>query len=938
MELELSINGVIESLDIAPGESLLTLLRREGYYSVKQGCETGECGVCTVLVDGVARPGCVMLAAQAGGCTLTTVESLGSSRHLHPLQQAFIEVGAVQCGFCTPGMLLSATALLKSNPHPTENEVRDALSGNLCRCGGYEKPVQAVLRAAAMMRGEAVAPLEYSSSGVSNTGKQQAVRPEVGATAKLPAVSATPTAARSDNQLQVVGRSVAVIDAGKLVSGKAAFATDISPRNMLYGRILTSPHAHALIRAINVSQAKALPGVHAVLTYKDVPRVAYSSVERSGVDAGPCDQYSLDYKVRYVGDRVAAVAAETPEVAEQALSLVEVDYEVLPAVLGSRQALEGNAPPLHPEAESRGIYDVARNVAARIHTESGDVETAFAASDLVVEDEYIVPLQQPTPLENHSVITYFDEDDYLVVRTGTQIPHYVRRTLASILNIPARCIRVVRPDVGGDFGVRQELVLEDICSLLTLATNRPVMLAYSRAEELRSSRVSQHYILRIKTGVKRDGTIVANQLVQLASTGAYATHPLITQNRASFGALALYPCPDMRFAAEVLYTNMPPSGALRGYGAQQEFFALESHMDDIARQLGMDALELRRKNLLRSGDEYSLQQALNAGRDTPGLVESSGPLACLRAVEEKLRWREMRGRVSNGHVRRGVGIALASHGNHPGESNGDISTSGAIIKLNVDGSFDVFAAANGGASTTLLAQVAAEVLGVAIDDILMHTSDTSTLPVETGASGSATFYISGGAVQKAAEQVRRQLLSVAGRMLGVLPEALKISAGVITAPNRQSVTITQVAEYALYVENRHIMTTASWKSQHVPLSFTAQGVEIEVDTETGEVHVLKTITAIDAGRVMNPQLIEGQVQGSTTRGLSAAVCEELFYDHKGSPLTTNLSEYLLSLPTSVNTVSLMHAICPKCRHILYRQARPRISLVLKPLPKFPRLG
>lgn len=900
MELELSINGVIESLDIAPSESLLTLLRREGYRSVKRGCETGECGACAVLVDGVARPSCVMLAAQAGGCTLTTVESLGSARKLHPLQQAFIDVGAVQCGFCTSGMLLSASMLLKNNSRPSESEVRDALSGNLCRCTGYEKPVEAVMRAAAILRGETVASQEPIASNVpdkSTTDKQYTASGHggAGATAVLPSVSAATTIAmprvQPQNTLQVVGKSVPVVDAVKLVSGKASFAADSSPRGMIYGRILTSPHAHAVIRAIDVSQAKALPGVHAVLTYKDVPRVPYASGERSPAASGPLDQYMLDATMRYVGDSVAVVAAETAEVAEQALALIQVEYDVRPAILDLRKASEANAPCLHPEAESEGIFDAKRNIAARIRTEVGDVEAAFATADRVIEGEYTVPMQQPTPLENHSTITYFDEDGYLVVRTSSQVPHYIRRTLAKLLNMPARRIRIVRPMVGGDFGAKQELALEGLCALLALTTERPVMLAYARTEE--AHHISQQHLVRLKTGLKRDGTIVACQMVILTSTGAYATHPLIAEGRGTFGALALYPCSNMRFAAEILYTNMPPSAALRGYGAPAEFFALESHIDEIARQIGIDALALRRKNWIRAGDAYPLQKTIPIGNEAPVRIESCGLPACLQKVEEQLHWREMRGKVSNGRLRRGVGVGISLHGNPLGESNGEVGTGGAIIKLNIDGSFDVFTSANegGNVSRTLLTQIIAEALGVGMEDILMHSADSATLPLESGAYGSSTLYVEGGAVQKAAEQVRRQMLVVAGRMLNVLPENLKIIMGEIVTPDGKKTTIAQVAEYALYSESRQIMTTASWKGQRVPPSFAAQGIEVEVDTETGEVRVIKAVTAVDAGRLINPQLIEGQVEGSAVQGLGGAVSEELLYDQQGKPLTTKLSEY-----------------------------------------------
>src|SRR5216684_2626516 len=527
MELELRINGVIKSVDAAPNESLMAALRREGYFGVKHGCETGECGACTVLVDGVPRPSCVMLAAQAGGCTLTTVESLGSARKLHPLQEAFVDTGAIQCGFCTPGMLLSAYALLKRNPGPAEGEVRDALSGNLCRCTGYVKPVQAVLRAAAIMRGEPVDPISRSVSRVVAPrfiegaqfieGNSLLESPEMekkrmtADTVSLRALPKKDNKAASATGLHVVGKPERKLDAVKLATGKPVFVDETELRGMLHGRLLTSPHAHAIIRNIDVARARALPGVHAVLTYKDVPRIPFTTAGQSWPEPGPHDQYCLDYRVRFVGDRVAAVAAETPEVAEQALKLIEVDYEILPALFDPRKAMESDAPRLHPEPESYRIHDASRNIAAHLHAEVGDVVRGFVESDLIVEGEYIVPQVQQTPIENHIVITYWDEDDRLVVRTSTQVPYHVRRIIAPVIGLPPRRIRVVKPRIGGGFGVKQEVLLEDICALLTIATDRPVKLELSRAEEFRSSRSRHPQIIRMKTGVKRDGTLVANQ-------------------------------------------------------------------------------------------------------------------------------------------------------------------------------------------------------------------------------------------------------------------------------------------------------------------------------------------------------------------------------------------------------------------------------------------
>ncbi len=900
MELELRINGVIKSLQAAPNEPLLPLLRREGYCSVKRGCETGECGACTVLVEGIARPSCVMLAAQAGGCELMTLEGLGDTNQLHPLQQAFIEVGAVQCGFCTPGMLLSAYTLLKHNPSPTEQEVRDALSGNLCRCSGYEKPVQAVLQAAAAMRGEKIEPLKYT---IVNATEEQDLQQgkllpvlansAVAATMKLATVTTGTTAASSiscDQQFQVVGQPFPPLNAAKLATGKPTFAGDINVHGMLHARILPSPHAHAVIHTIDIAEAQALSGVHAILTYKDVPRIAYSSVAGTSSTPALQDRYCLDYILRYVGDRVAVVAAETSEIAEQALKLIKVEYEVLPAILDLRQALEPNAPRLHPERESSGIFDSTRNVAAHVCSEIGNVEQSFAQAEMIIEGEYIVSASQQAPLENHTVVTYFDENDCLVVQTNCQAPHYVRHTLTRILDLPARRIRVLSTETSGLAGGRQELLLEDLCALLTMATRRPITLAHTRAEEF-SSRVYSAHILRMKTGVLRDGTIIANQMALLASTGAYGTHPLITQWNSLTTALTLYPCQHMRFMAEVLYTNHAPAGAFCGNSSFQEFFALESHMDEIAHRLGMDALALRRKNWIKAGDLYPMGHKIEPSKQSNTRVESSGLPTCLRIVEDKLNWAAKREHSSakHGRFRRGVGVALAMQEH----ADGQAKTSGAMIKLNEDGSFDIFVSATSGGSgaPTMIAQIAAEVLGVPLTDILMHTSETDSTPFASSADAATAFYAGGGATVKAAEQIRRQILAAAGRMLNILPEALKMSNSLISGPHGQQISIAQVATYALYSDGRQLMTTASCKVQQTPTTFGAQGVEVEVDTETGNVRVLRVITAVDIGRAINPLILEGQIQGLVAQALGATLSEELLYDQQGALLTTNLSEY-----------------------------------------------
>ncbi|MFN2270200.1 MAG: molybdopterin-dependent oxidoreductase, partial [Anaerolineae bacterium] len=623
MRISLTINRQEHAFDISPSETLLALLRRAGYFGVKHGCEDGSCGACTVLVDGMPLNSCITLAVQVQGCQITTIEGVGGaqwrgwkgSEPLHILQEAFIETGAIQCGYCTPAQILTAAVLLETEPDPTEQQVRDAIGGVLCRCTGYVKPVEAVLRAAALLRGESVPDIDRERLGIYPSGEPAPPElfepssdappdsptgpPVQTSTLAPPKVQVAPPAMKP---LHVVGQPEAKIDALKLVQGKPAFTGDIEMRGMLVGKMLWSPLAHARIKHIDVERARALPGVHAVLTHEDLPRVVHSTAGQSHPIPGPLDFVSLDNKVRFVGDRVAAVAAETEEIALRALGLIEVQYEELPVILDPRDALD-NAVIIHDEADYVGFdhSNPTRNLAAEIRIELGDVDTAMADADYVFEKEYSVPRVQQTPIEPYVCVTYWDEDDRLVIRTSTQVPFHVRRMLAPVLGLPVKRIRVIKPRIGGGFGNKQEVYLEDICAHLTIVTGRPVIMEYTREEQFVSSTSRHPMIIKMRTGVMDDMSILANEMVVLSDTGAYGNHALTVTGNTGHKAMSLYNAPNIRFYADVVYTNNPASGAYRGYGVPQGFAALEPHMEFIARQMGWDALDFRLKNIVQAG-------------------------------------------------------------------------------------------------------------------------------------------------------------------------------------------------------------------------------------------------------------------------------------------------------------------------------------------------
>ncbi len=922
MNINLHLNSESCTLDVRPGELLLHALRRAGYYGVKHGCETGECGACAVLIDGKLVNTCMMLAAQADGRDILTIEGVSPDRPgqrgvLDPIQQAFVETGAIQCGYCTPAQVLAAKALLDRTPHPTEAEVRDALSGILCRCTGYVKPVQAVLRAAAARRGETLAPVDHPAitppPGLFGPSGDREAMPGDAAHTEPPEAAGffgpnleTRTIAPPKlvvvppkAETSVVNKPEIKVDAAKLVKGRAAFVDDIDLPGLLHAALLTSPHAHARIKRIDASQARQLPGVHAVLTYQDIPRVVYASGGQSYPNPRPYDQVSLDNKVRHVGDRVAFVAAETPEIAQQALELIEVEYEVLPAVFDPIAAMQPGAPMIHDEPDAIGIHDAKRNIVCHIHAADGDIDAHMAEADRIVERTYTVHQVQQASIEPHICITYWDEDDRLVVRTSTQVPFHARRMLAPLIGLPIARIRVIKPRIGGGFGGKQEMLIEDICAHLTLATGRPVRLEYTRAQEFTSARSRHPQIITFKVGVKNDGALTAIDLHTIGNTGAYGTHGLTVQMVSGFRGLSTYKAPALRFECDVVYTNIPTPGAYRGYGAPQALFALEGVMEEVAEEIGMDVIEFKRLNWIKLGDPIVMARAMGEGREGfDQVVTSSGLEECVQQGAAAIGWERRalgdayRIDPARPHIRRGLGLAVVMHGT--GIAGLDMGA--ASIKLNDDGSFNLMVGATdiGTGADTVLAQIAAETLGVPLKDIIIYSSDTDFTPFDTGAYASSTTYISGGAVLKAAEDCAKQIIDHTAKHLlkGANPERMWLKDRRIWASDGRSVPLEQVALHSIHQEDqKQIQAVASHMSYASPPPFAAQYAEVEVDIETGQVEVKQLIMAVDCGVAINPVTSAGQIEGGMTQALGYAHCEAMVYDEKGVSQATDFTRY-----------------------------------------------
>lgn len=694
----------------------------------------------------------------------------------------------------------------------------------------------------------------------------------------------------------VVGHSSRKVDGLSLATGRARFVADEIPNGTLYAAVLASPHAHANILSIDSTRAKALPGVHAVLTHEDVPREPHTTAGQGYPEPSPYDSFVLDRKVRYVGDRVAAVAAESPEIARKALSLIDVEYDVLPAVMAVREAMVDGAPVIHDEPEAKVVipieFDPAHNLAAAVETSVGDPEGALAKASHSIEAEYETHYAQHCPIEPHVCLTYFDERDRLIIKTSTQVPFHVRRIVAQALKIPVRMIRVIKPRIGGGFGAKQEVLLEQLCAALSLATRRPVLFELTRAQEF-TSRTRHPQVINVRMGADGEGNFQAIDLDVLMNSGAYGAHALTVACNSGSKVLPLYPCDHVKFRARTAYTNLPVGGAYRGYGATQSAFAVECVVDDLAEKLGIDPLEIRQKNHIQSGESSPIFAALGEGR--PGVDQSIGSCGlpeCIERGAEAIGWAEKRAIRDEGIVKRGVGMCALMQGS----SIPEIDMGAATIKLNDDGSINLLIGATdlGTGSDTILAQIAAEVLGLDVDDVIVLSSDTDITPFDVGAYASSTTYLSGQAVKKAAEDIAQQILEVAAEILeGKFdPSELHLENRCVVPPSGDRLPLREIGHHSLYVSNqRQIAATASHVTDRSPPPFSAHFASVEVDTETGLVRVLEYVAAVDCGTAINPALAEGQVEGAVLNGISYALTEQYLFDEKGRMTNSSFRDY-----------------------------------------------
>ncbi len=863
--ISLTVNGVRRDLDVDPGRSLLDVLREDlDLTGAKRGCDGGECGSCTVLLGTRSVMACLLPVSRVGGRPVTTIEGLapaGGAR-LDRLQEAFVELGATQCGFCIPGTILEARALLETRPRPTRQDVVTRLSRNLCRCTGYVKIVEAVHRAAG-----------------------------AGAGRPAPAAIGGPAA----------GAPVPKFDSRDQVTGAARYAADLKTPGMLHAKILRSPHHHARILALDTAAAAAMDGVAAVVTAADVPGEAAMLNARPQVAL-----FSRD-RVRFVGEAVAAVAAVSEAVAAEAVRRIRVEYEPLPAVLDPLEAMREDAPRLDP------AYPNWVLAAAVTH---GDVERGFAEADVVVEGTYRTAPREHAPMEPEAGLAYVDGDGRLVVHAPHHHPFAGQIWLAEMLGIDRDRVRLVCPTMGGNFGHRGDFLHDGVIALLTLKTGKPVRIVYTREESLLGSCKAHSYVLRYRTGARRDGTLVALEAEIVGDGGCWIPHPEATAKPSSIRGNAQfapgpYRVPNARVTVYEVCTNRPRSNPMRGTHIPDLAFAWDSQMDQLAARLGMDPLEFRLRNVLRPGDRTVTGQLLD---------ESVGARPTLEAL--RAPYRAARARAAEDPPpapwRRGVGLACVwqVNGGGRGEEAGGgwhgrkLGPARAAVALEEDGRVRVFCGLveKGQGITVAVAQIAATELGLPLDRLVMVAGDTLLAPYPVGTSGQRTMFHVGGAVQRACRELRAALVAAAAERLGADPAAVAFHDGWAVCPGREEARLS-LAELArtlrergrpLRYEGTFVFEKTETAGGPV-FGYCAQLVELDVNLETGAIRVPRVTYVADVGKLINPLTFEGQVEGGVVMGLSYALRERFVpgatrtLEAYGLPTTREMPDAVVSL-------------------------------------------
>jgi CO/xanthine dehydrogenase Mo-binding subunit/aerobic-type carbon monoxide dehydrogenase small subunit (CoxS/CutS family) len=835
--MSFQINGK-EFLEVPQaGQCLRTFLRELGHFGVKKGCDAGDCGACTVLLNGEPVHSCIIPAFRADGHAITTIEGLAPESGTHPMQQAFLDAQAFQCGFCTSGMILTCASLNQAQ----RQDLGASLKGNPCRCTGYRA-------------------IEDALNGVNN------IEDDAAGTA--------------------FGRSLPAPAGPEVVRGTARYTFDVAMEGLLHIKMLRSPHPHAKIISIDKTAALAVPGVHAVLTFEDAPDRLFSTARHEKAWMDPDDTRVLDTIVRFIGQKVAAVVAETERAAEDGCRRLKVNYELLPAVFDPAQAIASGAPAIHDgKTPGQRVSNAQRNIVAESHGEFGSVAVGFAEAAVTYEGTFTTQRVQHAHLETHGGLAWIDANGRLNVRSSTQTPFLTRRALADIFDLAPDKVRVFCERVGGGFGGKQEMFVEDILALAALKTGRPVKLELTREEQFIATSTRHPMRVSVKAGADENGKLTALQLDVLSNTGAYGNHAGPVLFHACGESLSVYKCPNKRVDAVAAYTNTVPAGAFRGYGLPQTLFAVEAAIDELAKGLGISPYEFRRRNIVKPGDPMVSPVG---ERHTDVLYGSYGLDQCLDLVERAMAEDAPKPDLS-GDWLTGEGIALTMIDTVP--PDGHIAD--ATISLRDDGGFElvVGTAEFGNGTSTVHRQIAATALATTVDRIRLKQSDTAHGGHDTGAYGSTGTFVAGRATQAAAENLAHELKRLASAATEINPDACVLENDSVVC-GKQRLSFAQLAEVAR-AQGKTLSASGTSVGTPRSVAFNVQGFRVAVNKGTGEIKILKSVHAADAGRVANPMQCRGQIEGGVAQSLGAALYEEMVIDHGGRVVNPKFRDYHL---------------------------------------------